>query len=101
MFKKHIVFIPDMDVAAQMDSLEAQAVRHGLDNLHVSEMRTRVQDALVDLHREDSEASAYGIEVGITRTITSDDYNVTLELRPRNRQQTRTKRGPFSWLFSR
>ncbi len=83
MFKAHIVVGEDTDVSAELAKIESLARKHDLDDIKIFAMVESIESILADLKQQDSETAAYGIKMAIRKTVATDDYQVTLELRPR------------------
>lgn len=99
MLKAHIRVSQDTDVAAELAKIEKLAKRHGLEGITTFAMMQNVETVLAELKSQDSETAAYGIRIAIKKTVTAEDYNILLELQPRNEQVR--KKGALSRLFGR
>lgn len=101
MFKTHIFVNRSTDVATELHHLERVAAKHRLDPAAMSIMISGVASAVAELKQQDVDATAQGIFAAIKKTITTDDYVITLELRPSDTRPSRRRGGPLSRLFGR
>ena len=99
MFRARILVSDKTDVAAELAKIENLAKPHGLDEVTTFAMLRNVEAVLADLKKQDSETAAYGISISVKKTVTSEDYDIVLELHPR--KELSRKKGPLSRLFGR
>jgi hypothetical protein len=99
MFKAHILVSEDTDVAAELVKIDNLASRHHLDPAKTIVLMHNVEDVLSDLKKQDAETAAYGIKMAVKKSVSTEDYDIVLELHPR--KKSNWKSGPLSWLFGR
>jgi hypothetical protein len=89
----------DTDVAAELAIIESLAHRHQLDAMKTHILLTTAETALGDLKQQDVDTAAYGIKMALKKTLATEDYSITFQLKPRKDGPRRG--GLFSGLFGR
>lgn len=98
MFKAHVLVCQDTDVAAESAKIEALANKNHLDGSRLFALMRDVESVLGDLKQQDSETAVHGIKISATKTLATDAYVITFELRPRSATK---KSGLLSRIFGR
>jgi len=99
MFKARLVVSEDTDVAVELAKVENLAKRHGLGATKTFSLIGNLETVLADLKQQAVETADYGINMSVSKTLSSEDYHIVVALDSRG--ETRRKGGPLSWLFGR
>lgn len=84
-------------MAAESAKIEALASKHHLDGSRLFALMRDVESVLGDLKEQDSETAVHGIKISATKTLATDAYVITFELRARSDN----KSGFLSRIFGR
>jgi len=99
-FKAHILVNQQTDVVGELASLEQSARKQKLGEAQIAIMLDATGSVLAELQRTYAEMIASGIGIDLKRSVISDDYDITLEMRIRpcgSKQKSRR----FGWLLGR
>ncbi|MGH7707758.1 MAG: hypothetical protein ACREM6_07505 [Vulcanimicrobiaceae bacterium] len=99
MLKVHIVVSEDTDIAAELDKIDGLAKKHRIGDAKMIVLTGNVETVLADLKRQDTETADYGIKMAVKKSIKTEDYEISLELRPR--KSPKEGRGLLSRLLGR
>jgi hypothetical protein len=99
-FKAHILVNGETDAVGELASLEQAARKHKLSEAQIAIMMGAAGSVLTELQHAYAEMIASGIGMDAKKSVKSDGYDVTLEMRNRP-GGSKKKPSPFGWILGR
>lgn len=99
-FKAHILVDGQTDAVGELASLEQAARKHKLDDAQITIMMDAAGAVLAELQRTYAEMIANGIGMDAKKSVKSDGYDVTVEMRTRP-GGSKKKSSPLGWILGR
>jgi hypothetical protein len=97
--KAHIRVDEDTDVAAELLKINNLAQKHRLDPAKTTVLMRNVEDVISSLKKQGAETAAFGIKLAVMKSVSSEDYDIVVELHPR--KASSRSNGLLGWLFRR
>lgn len=99
MFKVHVRISDDTDIALEVQNLAEQARKHGLDEIRSFALTQSAESILTELKRQRDETAPYGIQLALSKSLKTDDYEILFDLSPA--PKTPKNKNVFSKIFGK